>query len=208
MGVHSGDTDVCSRFNGIYNGGTACCKASCGTCGGPGCERRPGGGGGCCQGVISKNRRLCGGRVKTPCNIQQFVQASKRAEYYCKRNYNGIFNGGTACCKASCGKCGGPGCEKRRGGGAGCCQGVINKSDKICGLNKAPCKLGIPTCLGYNGIFGIYNGRATCCKASCGVCGGRGCSGRPGGAAGCCKMNIQKNGRICGDNVKAPCSLK
>lgn len=45
-----------------------------------------------------------------------------------------------------------------------------------------------------------------CCKASCGVCGGTGCSGRPGGYSACCMGAIQEANRSCGNHV-APCVM-
>lgn len=37
-----------------------------------------------------------------------------------------------------------------------------------------------------------------CCMQSCGVCGGSGCGGRPGGKNGCCVNIIKNSSRICG----------
>lgn len=45
-----------------------------------------------------------------------------------------------------------------------------------------------------------------CCAKSCGVCGGNGCSGRPGGGSGCCMGNILSVGRSCGDH-QPPCVI-
>lgn len=46
----------------------------------------------------------------------------------------------SVCCSSSCGKCGGSGCNKRDGGGAGCCTSVIKRSGRVCGGNTyAPC---------------------------------------------------------------------
>jgi hypothetical protein len=52
---------------------------------------------------------------------------------------------------------------------------------------------------------GIPSG-TICCAKSCGICGGSGCSGRPGGAEACCSGNIQKSGRICSISP-APCII-
>ena len=52
-------------------------------------------------------------------------------------------------------------------------------------------------CNNYNGI-GTNNGKV-CCARSCGTCGGKGCSKRPGGKKNCCTKWIKKN---CGT---APC---
>jgi len=61
---------TCSQFKGIYNGGIACCKASCGKCGGLGCSRRPGGASGCCQQHITRNGKVCSRNVMAPCNLE------------------------------------------------------------------------------------------------------------------------------------------
>ena len=45
-----------------------------------------------------------------------------------------------------------------------------------------------------------------CCMASCGTCGGTGCSSRDGGAFGCCTINIFQNGYSCAAN-SAPCLI-
>ena len=45
---------------------------------------------------------------------------------------------------------------------------------------------------------------AVCCSASCGTCGGAGCSGRTGGAWACCAGDIINNGKPCGS---PPCIL-
>ena len=37
----------------------------------------------------------------------------------------------------------------------------------------------------------------TCCKSSCGTCGGGGCSARPGGPLRCCPAAIRRSGRLC-----------
>merc|ERR1719167_1335735 len=48
--------DVCNNYNGIgTNNGKVCCAKSCGTCGGKGCSKRPGGKKNCCTKWIKKN---------------------------------------------------------------------------------------------------------------------------------------------------------
>jgi hypothetical protein len=56
------------------------------------------------------------------------------------------------------------------------------------------CKLGLATTQGV------------CCRASCGSCGGPGCSGRRGGAKACCAGNIMAAKRSCGSAL-APCMM-
>ena len=53
-----------------------------------------------------------------------------------------LNNTGRACCFASCGKCGGVGCELRQGG-AGCCSQKVMNAGRLCGANGqvAPCVL-------------------------------------------------------------------
>ena len=58
----------------------------------------------------------------------------------------------------------------------------------------------IQKCTDYGGI-----GERTCCTASCGTCGGRGCGKRPGGAENCCGRKIYE---ICGaEGQRAPCII-
>ncbi len=57
-----------------------------------------------------------------------------------------------------------------------------------------------PTCK-----FGISSGKA-CCAASCGKCGGAGCSQRPGGANACCTGNIKAANKSCTKHP-APCLM-
>lgn len=45
-----------------------CCPATCGRCGGPGCQNLPGGGSNCCRGKILESRRRCA-RVSAPCRM-------------------------------------------------------------------------------------------------------------------------------------------
>ena len=52
---------------------------------------------------------------------------------------------------------------------------------------------------------GIIAGRV-CCAASCGVCGGSGCGGRPGGAEACCSGTVTQSGRSC-EQFGPPCLL-
>ena len=54
-------------FTGLRSG-SACCAASCGSCGGSGCIRRLGGERSCCTGAITRNGRPCGD-WQPPCVI-------------------------------------------------------------------------------------------------------------------------------------------
>ena len=46
---------------------------------------------------------------------------------------------GSACCAASCGRCGGADCARRRGGAAACCVQHIEHSEVRCAAAAAPC---------------------------------------------------------------------
>lgn len=52
---------------------------------------------------------------------------------------------------------------------------------------------------------GLVNNEA-CCLASCGSCGGDGCSQRPGGSENCCHGSITRQGDSCHD-FDAPCVI-
>ena len=59
----------CATYGGIQNG-NVCCLACCGSCGGVGCGKRPGGTSNCCTKQIPENQ-ICGtlGR-KAPCHLK------------------------------------------------------------------------------------------------------------------------------------------
>ncbi|CDI85837.1 hypothetical protein, conserved [Eimeria praecox] len=59
-----------------------------------------------------------------------------------------LSEGGEACCVASCGTCGGDGCEDREGGLPGCCAKHILSSALPCAVATAPCVMGggLPGC--------------------------------------------------------------
>ena len=59
-------------------------------------------------------------------------------------------------------------------------------------------------CAPYGGILNSNVNK--CCAASCGTCGGSGCSRRPGGRRKCCVRRIPSK-RVCGPDQNAPCSL-
>ena len=58
-----------------------------------------------------------------------------------------------------------------------------------------------PTCA--RGVLSKVD-HATCCSASCGVCGGVSCGSHPGGRNQCCRKDVEKTGRSC-NNVGPPC---
>ncbi|CAB1103581.1 unnamed protein product [Ectocarpus sp. CCAP 1310/34] len=125
------------------------------------------------------------------------------------------------CCSASCGSCGGVGCSGRDGGSDACCGGGVTASGRLCAVTgEAPCITGpaptpeptpaptppptveVPMCDG--GIVGIQ-AKEVCCSASCGSCGGVGCSGRDGGSDACCGGGVTASGRLCAVTGEAPC---
>ena len=61
-------TDKCKQFDGII-GRSKCCANRCGTCGGEGCNGRPGGKTECCEGFIPASQ-ICGNQgQKAPCHL-------------------------------------------------------------------------------------------------------------------------------------------
>ena len=50
--------------------------------------------------------------------------------------------------------------------------------------------------------------RKVCCSAACGLCGGRGCPGRPGGPRQCCVPAILSTGRVCESRADVACILR
>ena len=108
-----------------------------------------------------------------------------------------------ACCRSSCGTCGGTGCGSRAGGADNCCVGRITANDLSCGSNPAGCMATDPVC-----AYGILRpDTGACCLSSCGTCGSTGCSGLPGGANGCCTSHISANNLSCSVQA-APCMVQ
>ena len=54
----------------------------------------------------------------------------------------------------------------------------------------------------------LHPSRRVCCNATCGLCGGRGCSSRPGGAPQCCMPAILRTGRVCESRADVACILR
>lgn len=64
------EKDPCEEYDGIASGETICCAKSCGSCGGPGCEERPGRKSKCCSQNILSSGKNCGlNGNKAPCII-------------------------------------------------------------------------------------------------------------------------------------------
>ena len=54
----------------------------------------------------------------------------------------------------------------------------------------------------------VHPSRQVCCNATCGLCGGHGCSGRPGGPRECCMPAILSTGRVCESRADVACILR
>ncbi|CBJ33624.1 hypothetical protein Esi_0531_0003 [Ectocarpus siliculosus] len=187
-----------------------CCSASCGSCGGTGCSGRDGGSGACCGGGVRASGRYCSVTGEAPCMTVPM----------CDGGIVGI-QASDVCCSASCGSCAGTGCSGRDGGSGACCGGGVQASGRYCSVTgEAPCMTGpaptpeptpaptppptveVPMCDG--GIVGIQTSDV-CCSASCGSCGGTGCSSRDGGSGACCGGGVRASGRYCSVTGEAPC---
>ena len=114
---------------GIQGEGGVCCASSCGTCGGSGCSRRPGGSQACCTGKIAENSERTCDKYLPPCLIVGDPACA-----------TGIEDGGV-CCASSCGTCGGSGCSGRPGGAKACCTGTIKGNERTCDEYSPPCIL-------------------------------------------------------------------
>ena len=54
----------------------------------------------------------------------------------------------------------------------------------------------------------VHPTHQVCCNATCGLCGGHGCSGRPGGPRQCCMPAILRTGRVCESRAEVACILR
>eukprot|EP00419_Tripos_fusus_P025424 CAMPEP_0172707542 /NCGR_PEP_ID=MMETSP1074-20121228/50029_1 /TAXON_ID=2916 /ORGANISM="Ceratium fusus, Strain PA161109" /LENGTH=198 /DNA_ID=CAMNT_0013530367 /DNA_START=104 /DNA_END=701 /DNA_ORIENTATION=+ len=106
----------------IDHWGKLCCNRMCGTCGGPGCEKRPGGATQCCANPINAAGNVCRSDSDVHCVIE--------AHPKCESGILDFFK--NVCCPKSCGKCGGRGCETRPGGPRACCTQNIEPTRRIC----------------------------------------------------------------------------
>lgn len=99
--------------------GRVCCAASCGSCGGAGCGRRPGGRSQCCVGAIRRSNIECSETVKSGCMIRRFASEPP----ICTNE---------VCCAGSCGRCGGRACSRLPGGRNRCCVSAIRRNGILC----------------------------------------------------------------------------
>lgn len=191
----------------------ACCLASCGECGAPGCSRRPGGAACCGTGISRMEDNNCD-TSDPPCVVQR--------DPFCETGLPNFAEG--ICCARACGRdggrCGGTfgdGCEQRFAVPSSeltdtrCCSEPILAEGRPCADFPPPCVLGnapapvpappapAPAC---NGI--LSEDGNSCCPTGCGGCGGAGCGRLPLGNQNCCTSRIQASGRSCSE-FGAPC---
>ncbi|CAM9918553.1 unnamed protein product, partial [Ectocarpus fasciculatus] len=187
-----------------------CCSSSCGSCGGSGCTSRDGGAEACCGGGVRASGRYCSVTGEAPCITGPAPTPAPTPEgQWCSLADLATCDGGIVgiqasdvCCSSSCGSCGGSGCTSRDGGAEACCGGGVRASGRYCSVTgEAPC-ITVETCDG--GIVGIQTSDV-CCSASCGSCGGSGCTSRDGGAEACCGGGVRASGRYCSVTGEAPC---
>ena len=53
----------------------------------------------------------------------------------------------------------------------------------------------------------VHPTRQVCCNASCGLCGGHGCSSAPGGPRQCCMPAVLRQGRLCHSSGDVACII-
>ena len=215
-------TDSCEAFGGILDPASLqCCAASCGSCGGAGCEARPGGPANCCIDDVSSQNKMCSSSVHPPCTLRASggpgtpidVDSIDSVADEC-RKLGGIPDPFSyACCPATCSsgqpKCGGIGCGLREGGADACCSDNIAEANIQCSIDGTlPCIVApqdvsvreqkADECRSIGGVPDPSGFR--CCPASCGRCGGTDCDKRDGGE-GCCTDVIDTMGGLLAGNV-------
>ena len=80
----------CASYAGVRDEvGTACCAASCGTCGGFGCETRPGGPDNCCVGQITQ---VCGSGQDARSSGQKAPCLLRNGKYLLQKWHCTVFN--------------------------------------------------------------------------------------------------------------------
>lgn len=197
---------ACIDIGGIADAfGLTCCASSCGICGGAGCELRPGEAAACCADALYTANQVCG---HPPCTMEVDPLAAEARTGACL-GLGGIPDAsGMMCCASTCGSCGGTGCEGREGGADGCCSDNLDAANVPCG--EPPCLMETHAqaqareaqvfsaeCKAHGGV--PDSSGLKCCAASCGTCGGDGCTSRPGGADMCCGDNLGAANQMCGD---------
>lgn len=79
-----------------------------------------------------------GGGHKGESRRSESKQDSGRGSGFFERHGNPLCSG-KVCCKRSCGKCGGSGCNKRGNSGDICCASKVKAMGRICGRDEPPC---------------------------------------------------------------------
>jgi hypothetical protein len=180
-----------------------CCPAACGDCAGKACGSRPGGSSSCCGQTITKAAKKCG---TPPCVLGDPPPATEMAVapmtemagagegvYKCIDKYGRCTDNW---CDINCNHVGAAFCPKSY------CRAIATGEPPSSA--DGSCKVGIE-----GNIANAFGGGKVCCPKSCGSCGGKGCSSRPGGASNCCVGNgkttfISGSGKMCSDGAP-PC---
>lgn len=81
-----------------------CCPKSCGTCGGPGCNEREGGGANCCAGIIRNSNKTCESSGDVACNMPMEVWSGCHSHANCGKQHLGwrLQFDRDECIKADC----------------------------------------------------------------------------------------------------------
>ncbi|CAM9675201.1 unnamed protein product, partial [Ectocarpus fasciculatus] len=192
------DMEMCS--NGVYgiesSSGKACCALTCGSCGGVGCSRRPGGSYGCCESEILEEGEACAATGASPCYIDgdevldpvipsMSPVVSEVPEETAMPSSGGIGGGG---------------------GGSGSYSYLYSYSYDFVSWDEDSIDDQLFTWC-TNGVPGVESaGGEVCCPADCGQCGGVGC-GEGGAGDDCCTTEIMDYGYPCSETGTAPCYL-
>ena len=128
-GSQRAQTALCSAGIRHATGGF-CCNATCGTCGGRGCSKRPGGPSQCCEPSIRKRGRKCLSSEDVACALISSETPPAPASAFCRAGI--AHSTRSVCCPTTCGKCGGPGCSKRGVGAKQCCVSALLRKAAVC----------------------------------------------------------------------------
>ena len=207
-------------------GAFACCPAACGTCGGTGCEDRPGGMRECCMYSLVAANKKCEDATSVACivpgldsgaatpskeerhealeTVTEKIEAAKdihSAQYMCKQY-------GEQCDQA----------EKLAAAAAAAKKALAEEESKAKehAQQERNAKVDAVQLGGYcaNGLTNpltdeyrdATNGGAfACCPAQCNKCGGVGCEGQPGGAGQCCAYGLVERNVKCEDTSSVGC---
>eukprot|EP00612_Vaucheria_litorea_P003972 CAMPEP_0171460858 /NCGR_PEP_ID=MMETSP0945-20130129/5560_1 /TAXON_ID=109269 /ORGANISM="Vaucheria litorea, Strain CCMP2940" /LENGTH=583 /DNA_ID=CAMNT_0011987133 /DNA_START=94 /DNA_END=1845 /DNA_ORIENTATION=+ len=128
-------TSTCTSKGGLLaSDSISCCPESCGSCGGYGCDSRPGGKENCCVSSIQTASKSCDSN-SPPCTMDTTTTTTR----YCSTIGGILAEDGNTCCANSCGTCGGYGCDTRPGGKSSCCISEIISNNISCDTNDPPC---------------------------------------------------------------------